>query len=290
MNALSTAWTHIRRSPYQAIAAIFIMMQTFFVLSAFTFLLIGSFIVIRYYESLPQLRAFFTDEAKIEEIQVLEKELQASGKVRNIVYVDKEKAFKRYKELFKDDPLMLEFVTPDILPASFEIATNTLMDQEAIAKKLKGSSIVSEVDFPKEAVEGFARVTNVLRQVGAVASVILAVDAVFLIMLIISMKISRKRKEIEVLKLLSATNWYIRWPFIYEGVFYGVIGAILGWGFASGGLIYLEPFIKSQLPPGIPLFPISPLFFFWLLGMEILVAVLLGTFSSILAAIRYLKQ
>ncbi len=289
MNSLSTAWKHIRRSPYQAIAAIFIMAQTFFVVSAFTFLFIGSFIVIRYYESLPQLRAFFTDEAKIEEIQALEKELRNSGKVRSIEYVDKEQAFQRYKQLFKDDPLMLEFVTPDILPSSFEIATQTLLDQEAIANQLKKSAIVGEVDFPKEAVEGFARVTGVLRQIGAAASIILAVDAIFLIMLIISMKISRKRKEIEVLKLLSATNWYIRWPFIYEGILYGVMGAIIGWLVASGGLLYLEPFIKSQLPPGIPLFPIPPLFFLWVLGMEILVAILLGTFSSILAAVRYLK-
>lgn len=289
MNGLNTAWKHIRRSPYQAIAAIFIMAQTFFVLSTFTFILIGSFIVIRYYESLPQLRAFFVDEAKTEEIQTLERNLKNTGKVRSISYIDKDQAFQRYKKLFKDDPLMLEFVTSDILPASFEIATNTLLDQEQIAKQLKTSPIVSEVDFPKEAVEGFARVTGVLRKIGAVASVVLSVDAVFLIMLIISMKISRKRKEIEILKLLSATNWYIRWPFIYEGIFYGVCGAIIGWGFASGGLLYLEPFIRSQLPPGIPLFPIAPLFFVWLLGMEILIAILLGTFSSILAALRYLK-
>lgn len=289
MSAFNTSWKHIRRSPYQALAAIFIMFQTFFVLSVFSFLFFGSVIIIHYYESLPQLRAFFIDEAKIEEIKSLETDLKSTGKIQSIKYVDKNAAFVRYKELFKSDPLMLELVTPDMLPASFEITTTNLVYQEELANELKKTRIVSEVQFPKDAVEGFARVTNFLRKLGAGMSIILAMDSVFLIMLIISMKISRKRKEIEVLKLLSATNWYIRLPFIYEGVMYGVIGALIGWGFASGGLLYLEPTLKAQLPPGIPLFPISPVFLLWLLGTELLVAILLGAFSSILAAIRFLK-
>lgn len=289
MSALSTSWKHIRRSPYQAIAAIFIMAQTFFVISVFTFLFIGSIIIIRYFESLPQLRAFFKDEAKQEQIQSLENEINNTGKVKTITFIDKQAAFKRYKELFKDDPLMLELVTPDILPSSFEITTNNLLDQESLAQQLKRSTIVSEVDFPKDAVEGFARVTNMLKQLGGIISIVLALDSVFLIMLIISMKISQKKEEVEVLRLLSASNWYIRWPFIYEGMFYGIIGAVIGWILATGGLLYIEPILKSQLPAGIPLFPVPILFLLWVLGAELLIAIILGAFSSILASIKYLK-
>lgn len=289
MKSLSTTWKHIRRSPYQAMAAVFIMTQTFFVISLFTFLFFGSFIIIRYFESLPQLRAFFKDEVTQEQITGLEGELKNTGRIADIVYVNKEEAFQRYKELFKNDPLMLELVTPEILPASFEITTQNLADQGELAVMLKSSPIVSEVDFPKEAVEGFARVTNALRKLGAVMSIVLALDSIFLIMLIISMKISQKREEIEILKLLSATNWYVRWPFVFEGIFYGLIGAVLGWIMASAGLLYLAPFLESQLPAGIPLFPISPLFLLSVLGLELGVAVILGTLSSILAALRYLK-
>ena len=289
MKSLSTSWKHIRRSPYQAMGAIFIMTQTFFVISVFTFIFFGSFIIIRYFESLPQLRAFFKDEAKKEEIVSLEDQLKNSGRVAQLKYVDKDEAFKRYQQLFKDDPLMLELVTPEILPASFEITTINLSDQAELANALKKSPIVQEVDFPKDAVEGFARLTNALRRLGAVMSIVLAVDSVFLIMLIISMKISQKKEEIEILKLLSATNWYIRWPFILEGITYGVVGAIIGWVSASAGLLYLSPFLKAQLPAGIPLFPVSPLFLLGVLGVELIVAVLLGIFSSILAALRYLK-
>lgn len=289
MKSTGTTWKHIRRSPYQALGAIFVMTQTFFVISVFTFIFFGSFIVIRYFESLPQLRAFFRDEAKQEEIQNLAAEVQNTGKVAQMKYVNKDEAFKRYKQLFKDDPLMLELVTPEILPASFEITTVNLSDQAELASLLKKSSIVQEVDFPKDAVEGFARLTNTLRQLGAVMSIVLALDSIFLIMLIISMKISQKREEIEILKLLSATNWYVRWPFVLEGMFYGVTGAVIGWVIASAGLLYLTPFLKSQLPAGIPLFPVSPFFLLGVLGVELIVAMLLGIFSSILAALRYLK-
>lgn len=289
MKSFQTTWKHIRRSPYQALGAIFIMTQTFFVISVFTFLFFGSFVIIKYFESLPQLRAFFVDEATPDAVKTLETELKNTGKVSSLTFVDKEEAFSRYKQLFKDDPLMLELVTPDILPASFEITTKSLADQESLAKQLQSAPIVKEVDFPKDAVEGFAKLTNTLRKIGAVMSIILIVDSVFLIMLIISMKISQKKEEIEILKLLSATNWYVRWPFIFEGVFYGILGALLGWMMATAGLLYLQPFLKSQLPLGIPLFPIPLLFLLSVLAIEIGVAVFLGILSSFLAALRYLK-
>lgn len=288
MSALNTSWKHIRRSPYQALAAIFIMTQTFFVISVFTFLFFGSFITIRYYETRPQLAVFFTEDAKDEDIKKLQSELMETGKISKIVYVDKKEAFNRYKKL-SSDPIELELVDPSILPRSFDITTHNLEDQIELAKQLKTNTSVSSVAFPRDAIEGFIRFSNVLRQLGAAASIILAVDSVFLIMLITSMKISSKKEEIEILKLLSATNWYIRWPFIYEGVFYGVIGAILGWLMASISLLYIEPFLRSQLPPDIPLFPVSILFLLWILGAELVVAIILGAFSSILSALKYLK-
>lgn len=288
MSALNTTWKHIRRSPYQAIAAIFIMMQTFFVISVFTFLFFGSYVTIRYYETRPQLSVFFTEEAKEEDIKALESNLKATGKVSNIEFVDKEEAYNRYKKL-TNDPIELELVDASILPRSFDIMTYNLEDQIELAKQLKPNSLVSSVAFPRDAIEGFIKFSNVLRRLGAIASIVLAVDSIFLIMMIISMKISSKKEEIEILKLLSATNWYIRWPFIYEGIIYGVIGAVFGWLTASAGLLYAQPFLSSQLPPDLPLFPVSLLFLLWVLGAEICAAILLGAFSSVLAAVRYLK-
>src|SRR3989344_5477915 len=140
MSALITSWKHIRRSPYQAIAAVFIMMQTFFVISVFTFLFIGSFITIRYYETRPQLAVFFTEEAKDEEIKNLESQLLATGEVSKIKFVDKQEAFNRYKKL-SSDPIELELVDPSILPRSFDIMTYNLEDQIDLAKQLKSNTL-----------------------------------------------------------------------------------------------------------------------------------------------------
>jgi cell division transport system permease protein len=90
------------------------------------------------------------------------------------------------------------------------------------------------------------------------------------------------------MRLIGATSWYIRWPFITEGAFYGIIGAFVGWLISTGVLLYATPFLESFLK-GIPVLPVSYIDLFILLGIEVLLAVFLGIVSSFLAVFRYLK-
>ncbi|KKR15971.1 MAG: Cell division protein [Candidatus Levybacteria bacterium GW2011_GWA1_39_34] len=106
---------------------------------------------------------------------------------------------------------------------------------------------------------------------------------------IIGIKISHKKEDIEIMKLIGATNWYIRKPFIMEGIFYGVLGSLAGWLIAATALWYAAPFLSSFLR-GIPLFPVSFVSLILLLLAEVLLAILLGAFSSYLAVLRYLKN
>src|SRR5690349_909807 len=99
--ALKTSWTHIRRSPYQSFAAIFIMLQTFFVITIFAFIVLGSARVINYFESLPRIIAFFKDEAKQTDIDSLQTQLKATGKVASINFVSKDQAFQRFSKQYK---------------------------------------------------------------------------------------------------------------------------------------------------------------------------------------------
>ncbi len=286
---LKTAWHHIRRSPYQAFAAIFIMVQTFFVISLFTFLVVGSAKIITYLESLPQLMVFFKNEATSENIRAIEDQVRATGKVSKVRFVSKQEALTIYREKFKSDPLLLDLVTAEILPASLEISTTKLDDLGTVAEIFKGSQIIQEVVFPKDVVANLTAWTNAIRKIGLALIIVLAIDSIFIMVIIIGIKVSQKREEIEVTRLLGATNWYIRWPFIYEGMFYGIVGAFVGWLLASAGLLYSLPFLQSFLQ-GIPIFPISPLFLLGLLGAELLLAMWLGFFSSYMAVLRYLKQ
>lgn len=285
---LNTTWHHIRRSPYQATAAILVMMLTFLAVSIFSFVAIGSSRIIAYFESKPQVTAFFKDEAKQENIDALREQINATGKVASIKFVSKKEALSIYREQNKNDPLLLELVTADILPASLEISTKQIGDLGSISELLKKSNVVQEVIFQKDVVATLTAWTNALRQTGIVLIVLLSFVSIFIVVTITGIKISQRRDEIEIMRLLGATKWYIRWPFIFEGMFYGVIGAFLGWAISVGFLLYASPFLTSFLK-GIPIFPFSPVLILQLLGIEIVLSMWLGAFASFLAVLRYLK-
>jgi len=288
MKTIKTTWKQIRRTPYQALTAVFIMMLTFLSISVFSFIVFGSSIVIKYFESKPQVTAFFKDEAKQENINQLENSLEQTGKISHMRFVSKKEALQIYKEQNKADPLLLDLVTADILPASLEISTSKIDDLGAVSDALKGSPYVSEVVYQKDIVATLSHWTNAIRIIGTSIIIVLTLVSIFIMMMVIGFKVSQKRDEIEIMRLLSATNWYIRWPFMLEGIFYGIVGTLVGWLFASIGLLYATPYLQSFLK-GIPLLPVSPLFLLLLLLAELLIAIALGVLASFLAVLRYLK-
>lgn len=288
MRATKTTLKHIRRSPYQSLAAVFIMMLTFLSITIFSFIVFGSSAVINYFESKPQVTAFFKDEAKPQDIDQLRAQLQQTGQIASTKYVSKAEALQIYKEQNKNDPLLLDLVTEDILPASLEISTYKIEDLEPVSNTLRASPYVNEVIYQKDIVSTLASWTNAIRIVGITLIAVLALVSVFIMMTVIGFKVSQKKDEIEIMKLLSATNWYIRWPFILEGIFYGVFGTVIGWVIASGALMYATPYLTTFLK-GIPVLPVSPLFLIALLVGELVIAIFLGVLASSLAVRRYLK-
>ncbi len=289
MEFLNTTWKHIRRYPYQAFAAIFIMVQTFLVISFFTFIVVGATRIISYFESVPKVTAFFKEEAKQENIDALTDQVQSSGKVADVHFVSKKEALKIYSKQVSDDPLLMDLVTAEILPPSLEVSTKRVEDLGAIASLMKQSTYVDKVIFQKDIIETLRVWTDSVRKIGIVLISILALDSIFIMVIIIGIKISQKKKEIEVTRLLGATNWYVRWPFIFEGMIYGVVGAFFGWIIAVGGLLYSTPFLNSTVLKNIPLLPASPIFLLELLLVELFFAVILGIIASYLAVLRYLK-
>lgn len=288
MNFFKTAGKNVRRSPYQAFAAILVMTLTFLVVSYFTFLLFGSSKIINYFESKPQVTAFFRDEAKQSDINSLENQLSQTHKTSSIKFVSKQDALKIYKEQNKNDPLLLDLVTADVLPASFEISAVNIEDLAPISDMLKKSPIISDVIYQKDVVSTLISWTGAIKEIGIGLIVLLSLVSIFIMVTIIGIKISQKKEDIEIMRLIGATSWYIRWPFILEGVFYGIVGALIGWTISSLSLLYATPFLESFLK-GIPVLPVSYIDLLVLLGIEVLFAIFLGIVSSMLAVFRYLK-
>lgn len=284
-----TMWHHVRRSPYQALAAVLIMMVTFLTISIFTLLVVGSDRIINFFESKPQVTAFFRDDAKTEDISQIKAQLSQSGKISSIKYVSKDQALQIYREQNKNDPLLLELVTADILPASLEVSTYKIEDLGPIANTLKNKPSVQEVIYQKDIISTLTSWTNAIRKIGLAMVIILAFVSILIMVTIISIKVSQKREEIEIMRLIGATNWYISLPFVYEAVFYAVVGAIIGWTISSLGLLYISPFLASFLK-GIPLIPVNIFFLLGLLGGEIIIAVFLGVMSSLIGVNRFLNR
>lgn len=289
MSQLRTTWKHIRRSPYQALAAILMMFFTCMVASSFLVLGFGFEKILTYFESKPQTTAFLKDEVKDTDIEAIKNKLINTGKVASIRYVSKEEALNIYREQNKNDPLLLEMVSSSILPASLEISAVSLPDLGALAEIVKKEPLVDEVVYQKDIINTLMNWTTSVRKVGIILVGFLVLVSVIIIVMVIGMKIAIRREEIEILRLVGASKWYIRGPFIFEGALYGLIGAIISWGVTYVSILYFSPFLSSFLN-GIISFPVAPYLMFYLLGILIAGGILVGIIGSGLAVWRYLKN
>lgn len=285
---ISNTWKHIRRSPYQAFAAVSIMILTILVSGIFLLLTVGSAVVLSYFEQKPQIVVFFKDAKKEADIKKLVAKLSDSDKVANVKYISKEEALTIYTDQFKSDPLLLEMVSADILPASIEVSAVKIEYLSDLARNLKNESDIEEIVYQEDVVNLLLSWTSAFRQIGLILVLFLSFVALLTVVTVISMKIALRREEIEILQLIGATAWYIRLPFLMEGMFYGLLGATIATSINIGTVIYATPFLQ-QLLTGIPVFPIPH----WSFGVFILgnltTGIILGLFASMLAVNRYIR-
>jgi len=283
-----TTWTHIRRSPYQSLAALSIMILTFFIISVFTLLGAGSQAILNFFETRPQVTAFFEDQVTLGEIDLLKAKLAETDKVKEMKYISKEEALAIYREQNRDDPLLLEMVTANILPASLEVSTININYLGEIAEILRQEPGVEEVIFQQDVVEALNKWTTNVRLVGLGLAIAFSLAGLLTILVIIGMKVALRKEEVEIMELIGASKGFIGIPFLLEGIFYGVVGALIAWGVAYLLLLYATPFLIDFLA-GIPILPVPIFFMLAVLGGELLLGAIIGTLGSFIAVRRYLK-
>lgn len=279
---------NITRSPYQSLSAIFVVSLAFFLIAVFFFLGAGSQKVLNFFESRPQVVAYLKDETKPQDLELLRAKIESSGKVKKIDYVSKDAALQLYKDLFKDKPLLLEMVTAKFLPASLEISAIDLSSLKDVSEILKKEPIVEDVDFQEDVTTSLSSWLFAIRKLGLGIASFLLIVSILTILVILGMKISQKREEIEILKLLGASPSYIRLPFYLEGIFYGVVAAIISLGLSYVSILLSAPFLTKFLN-GIPIFPIPLLFMLEVLGGMILLGILVGFLGSLFAVSRFAR-
>lgn len=286
--SIEFAKRNIRRTPFQAGAALMVMFLTFLALQIFVILAAGSQASLNYFESKPQVIAFFKEGTTDQDVSAIENALTAESRVVKTKFVSKADALEIYRDRNKADPALLELVTADILPASLEISTKSPQDLEPIAEILKREPVISEVIVPQDVVQTLTSVTKVVRFTGGTTVAFLMAFATLVTVMIIGFKIRLKRNEIEIMRLLGASSSFIHNPFIFEGMFYGVAGAVSAWILSWGMLWYFTPFLSAYLGE-VKLLPVNPLFMLALLAASLLLAFLIGGLGSVMAVRRYLK-
>ncbi|MFZ2199407.1 MAG: permease-like cell division protein FtsX [Microgenomates group bacterium] len=286
MSQKNTVLKHMRRSPYQSLAAIFMTTITFFIVSVFALVVLGAHSMLTYFESRPQVTAFFKDDALSSEVELLKSTITSTVVVDNTKYISKDDALEIYKKQNADNPLLLEMVTADILPASLEVSAKNASDLETIAGIMQKQNYVEEVVFQKDVIDTLRKWVSGIRTTGIVLSTLLILASLTTIIIILGLKFTARKTEINTLSLLGATSWYIRSPFVTEGVIYGLSGAVLGWGLATLCLLYLTPNIMSFLGD-IALLPVPIWVMLSLLGGEAFLASLIGALASLIATRRY---
>ncbi len=150
------------------------------------------------------------------------------------MYVSKTDALERLKEDFKDNPEILENLTSNPLPASFEIALEDPQTVDTVAARFDGDPIVDEVRYGKEIADKLFAFTSQTRNFMLIFIVLLGIVAILLISNTIRLSIFARKREVEIMKLVGATNWFIRWPFVIEGVTVGLVGSSGGRGGGPG--------------------------------------------------------
>jgi cell division transport system permease protein len=189
---------------------------------------------------------FLQPEATDEQIQVIGNELDESPDVERVTFVDKEAAYEEFKRLFADSPEMVDTVSPEILPPQYRVvpAVKDAEVVETLGRGFQERPGVRQVVFASETIRILQDFSSWVTGVVLMIAVILLLSAGLLILNTIRMAMYARRREIEVMKLVGATNWFIRVPFMLEGLVQGIVGALLAIGLLAG----LWPFFQESLP------------------------------------------
>jgi cell division transport system permease protein len=233
---LKESSSSMRRNMALTVAAIMVTSLSLIILGIVSMLVhAGNGIAADMKERVDEIRVFLRDDITVEERASMQSFVQKMDEVKSVKYISKEEALEEYKEMFEDQPEMIEEIEGNPLPASFRVRMKDPKFNAAVAKKLETRPEVSkdnagkpEIKNEKDVVEKVLRVTGVVQKIGFVVVIAFGIVAIALVSITIRMAIYSRRKEIGIMKLVGATNWFIRWPFMMEGVIEGFLGAMVG--------------------------------------------------------------
>lgn len=243
--------------------------------------------IINTMEQKVEIITYIKDATPPEATDALQNEIVSWSEVKDVAYVSKDEALKRLKNDLKDNPEMLEAMEGNPLPASLEIRLKDPHDVAKVADRLKGRAELEEIKYGQDYVPKLFAVSRVVRGVGITFIALLSFASLVLIANTIRIAIFSRRREIGIMRLVGASNSFIRWPFLLEGIFQGLIGALI----AIGALYFMKATVLPWIGDSIQFLPLSldtALFVQMVLAL-ITGGIIIGAGGSSIALRRFLR-
>ena len=284
--ALRSALAHCRRNKLMSTFSITTTTVMLLMLGSFLVVIASLNVTLKALETKIDVVAYIKDNADPAQVANLQASLKRNADVASVAYISKDEALARMKQTLGDKAQLLAQVQGNPLPASLEVQLKFATSAPALADLLAREPAVENVDYKRDVVQRLLAITNFLRVAGLVIVTGLGVITLFIIINTTRIAMYARRQEIEIMKLVGATDWFVRWPFIFEGMFLGLLGSVLTIALIAAGY---EPMLQrvSALLTFLPL-AFDPDFLPKLLGLLCASGLLIGGLGSYISVRRFL--
>lgn len=182
------------------------------------------------------IQIYLTDEATEDDTQLIIDDLKQTDGVSDAVYKDREQAMKEFRQRWGDNGYLLDSLEENPLPDSIVVTIGDLEKADAIAEKAASYGNVEDIKYYKSTVDKLLRVTRFIQISALVVMIFLIIISIVVVSNTIKLTVFNRADEISIMKYVGATNWFIRGPFLVEGIIIGIISAGIALGLAA--LIY----------------------------------------------------
>lgn len=220
----------IKRNRTISVASMLTVLITFFIFGLFTLIGINVNRAIEDVAESVQIQVYLEDDIKLVDQREIEIKLKENENVQEVIYESKDEAFLKLQENLGDggEALYQGYdLTNHPLPSSYIVKLSNAEFAEEVTKSVEGMPGLESVNNQQDVIETISRFVNVVQVIGIGVFFIFVGVSIFLIMNTIKLTVYSRRREVGIMKFVGATDWFIRWPFVIEGMIIGAIGAIL---------------------------------------------------------------
>ena len=278
----------LRRNNWMTFASIGTVAVSLFVLGVFLILVLNMNRLAGMLESQVQISVYLEDHLTDREKRQIGYDIESLQGIDTVTYVDREEAKARLKERLGDQKYLLDALSDDNpLPDAFEVTVTTPAVVESAAGAIAAMQGVEEAKYGQDVVEHLFDITRLMRIFGFVLMGLLGGATLFIISNTIRLTVFARRKEIAIMKYVGATDWFIRWPFLLEGIVLGCIGGFI----AAVALRSFYAAMAAKIYSTLAFFPLMPQYpFMNYVTLAILLAgIVIGAIGSVISLKRFLR-